>query len=263
MASSISTGSAASTPDPQAMTAVVQPTMPSKATPAPAFKLSHQSRDTASHLGSATDTKLNLDDFQLEAWLAVDLEPPNSCNSDRLLNHMLSLRVPDGLGIDNDLLLDRCLKGVLPIRHLEEVINYIKTYCAETSSNAGRDRYAPNDPSLDNVAVRAVAGVHHNMPNDCDLAPIIGLSWYDGIERTGTLSFLGINLCHADSWAPSKPLKARRKPSTAIGMSSFRMRLGNLSGPSPSIYARCYISHMRRARVSHKTTGKTPAFIPS
>ncbi|KAI0311363.1 hypothetical protein OF83DRAFT_1032422, partial [Amylostereum chailletii] len=44
-------------------------------------------------------------------------------------------------------------------------------------------------------------GVYYGMLNDWGLAPTIGLSCHDGIERTGTLSFRGIDVCHADSWA--------------------------------------------------------------
>ncbi|KAI0311365.1 hypothetical protein OF83DRAFT_767088 [Amylostereum chailletii] len=142
----------------------------------------------------------SLSQDDLQAWLAVDLEHPNSCNFNRLLNHMFSLCVSDGLTIDNDILLDRRLKDVLPIRHLEEVINCIKAYCAE-APNTGRDRYALNDPSLDNVAARAVDGVHHGMLNDWSLAPIIGLSWHDGIQRMGTRLFMAVDLCHPNFWA--------------------------------------------------------------
>ncbi|KAI0308551.1 hypothetical protein OF83DRAFT_1288931 [Amylostereum chailletii] len=118
-------GPATSTPNPQAPATAVQPTTRSKTlAPEPDSKLSSNSRDTVSYLESATDTKLNQD--ELQTWLAVDLEHPNFCIFDRLLNHMLSLRVPDGLTIDNDILLDKCLKDVLPICHLEEVINCIK-----------------------------------------------------------------------------------------------------------------------------------------
>ncbi|KAI0312796.1 hypothetical protein OF83DRAFT_1286648 [Amylostereum chailletii] len=119
------TGPAASTPDPQNPVATVSPTTLSKAiAPEPDLKLSPNSRDPASHLGSAIDTKPNQDDVQ--AWPAVDLAYVKSCNLDRLLKYVLSLRVPDGIMIDNDLLLEKCLKGVRPIRYLEVVMNCIE-----------------------------------------------------------------------------------------------------------------------------------------
>ncbi|KAI0313140.1 hypothetical protein OF83DRAFT_580182 [Amylostereum chailletii] len=39
------------------------------------------------------------------------------------------------------------------------------------------------------------------MLNNCELATIIGFSWYDNIEHTGTPPFMAIDLCCTDFWA--------------------------------------------------------------
>ncbi|KAI0313141.1 hypothetical protein OF83DRAFT_1031103, partial [Amylostereum chailletii] len=41
---------------------------------------------------------------------------------------------------------------------------------------------------------------HYGVLNDWDLATIIGLSCHDGIERTGTLPFMAVDLCPPDFW---------------------------------------------------------------
>ncbi|KAI0320236.1 hypothetical protein OF83DRAFT_1040642, partial [Amylostereum chailletii] len=57
-----------------------------------------------------------------------------------------------------------------------------------------------NDPSMGNIGVRKINGVYRGVLNDWDLATVEGLSSHYGMERTGTLPFMAIELLCIQYW---------------------------------------------------------------